>query len=89
VNEIIWVALENVHRRSGVVGQPWINIEAAVLPEKEVLSVRVKSEVKAGVRSDETEKKLAGMRARISDGSFRELVRKEVNSGFFKIASQV
>ncbi len=89
VNEIIWVALENVHLRSGVEGNPWVRIEAAVLPDEEVLSVKVFSEVSPGIRCAETEQKLAAMRDSISNGSFRDLVRKEGNSGFFKIASQV
>lgn len=84
IDELIWVAFENVFRHCGL-GAPWIKIIVTV--DKDTITLLIKNEV---APSEVTGKKLANLqklREEISQGAFKQRLTREGNSGLIKAAS--
>jgi hypothetical protein len=89
VTEVIFVALDNVRRHSGLRRPARIDIRCVANVDEEVLEIEVISDAAEQARGPNETKRLEEIRTLIQSGALEKRTRREGGSGFIKLAAMV
>jgi hypothetical protein len=89
LSDILFVALENVSRHSGISEKPLITVTIEYNSEDSMLYLDVVNPIASYVKSAASERKLETIKAAIRDGSYKEQVQSEGGSGLMKLQRNV